>query len=527
MFQRLIFSFFLFLTLLGNLQASEKLKDFYLHYKEGKYLKALVALEEIRADREFESTRAYLSALCYKNLQNFEKSILFFKKAVKLKHKAQELMYEYGQVLYGANELEKAQRAFRISFEQGYKKSFSLYYQAHIGELLDQPGKTKANYLKLVKDEKADKNLRQVALFRLGELIFGYTRNKFKAINYIEKYVVPLMNKAIEVDPDSKVATEIEQRLDEILLEFNIHPLMMVNGRRLGKEGKNLNFIAKVKRDDNVTQETDSAGSSSGATYFDSFIYDLTLDWSYRWILKKRFVLTPELNLNFVQYSDDVNAEVFQNNSYSIAPAFRTSTEHTFFGKRASFLLDWEYNYTARDKESKEERDFYGRSQTIVVGQRVRFMPNGDSTFRLKFKSYTNYLTSQNSSTNTFVFDQIYVRSNGHILIYLFNLDMTKVEDETYSTNSYLNRIDYLLPSFYGGLSLNFNTSLTLLDTKLQKETRGMEKTLGLGVKISKRMGKKIKLSVFYDYTKNTSKDAENYSYTKNVYGLELRAGLF
>ncbi len=521
---KLIFIFF-FLFLIPHLILAKKEKEFtefYSFFRKGEYKKALGALEKVKGKGDFISQKNFLIALCYKRLQDFEKASFFFKEAIRLGYKKEELFYEYGQVLYANNDLEKATRAFQISFKKGYLPAFSLYYQAHIAEILENPQAVKLNYLKVIKNEKADAELKQVAYLRLAELIYSKAKDKFKNLFYIQSYVIPLLEKGLTIDPDSEKAREIELRKDQILLEFNIHPLVLVNGRKVGKKGKYLDFTQKIKRDDNVTLETNRP-EGDDVTYLDSWIYDNSLFASYRWIFGKRWIVTPEIGMSYVKYADSKNSEVYQNDSFSFSPALRSSWEHRFFNRRAGFLIDYEYSRARRNREAKKwGLQFYGQSKTFVFGERIRLWPNGDTTVKWKLKSYRSYRSDLNSKTKTFYADQIWAFRSGHLFVGLVILDFTTVEDPSSSTNSYFFRGDYLIPNSFGGLTFNFNLNYNLLDTKLQSETRGTEKTLGVGFKLSRRLGKVIKAGLFYDYTKSSSL-SRSYSYEKKNFGLELR----
>ncbi|MCR9205393.1 MAG: hypothetical protein NXH75_12495, partial [Halobacteriovoraceae bacterium] len=203
------FSLLKFLTLIWfsfaiNFAFGADLSEFYVDYKTGNYQSAVDKLVIIPNEgRDFEATRNYLMALCYKGMQRHDKAVTHFKQAIRLGKKSEDIFFEYAQSLFAINDLESAKRAFRISFEKKHKPDFSLYYIAHIGELLEDGSSVKKNYVKLIKDPNADKSLKQVAYFRLAELIYSQTKDKFYANNYIVDYVVPLLDKAEALNPKS------------------------------------------------------------------------------------------------------------------------------------------------------------------------------------------------------------------------------------------------------------------------------------------------------------------------------------
>lgn len=516
----LLFLIFLFST---SIFAEVDLETFYLEFKTGNYQKALDELAKIHTNSEFEGTRNYLMALCYKSMQKHSQASTHFKAAIKLGKKSEDLLFEYGQTLFALNELVSAKRAFRISFEKGYKPDFSLYYLAHIGELLEDGTAVKKNYIKLIKDPRTEKSMKQVAYFRLAELIYERTKDKFYANNYIAEYFVPLLDKAEAIDRESETANEIRSRYDEILLKHNMHPLLLDNGRMLSRTSTTFIFTQRYENDDNVTLQSDSPGLTSTNTDVASSILTSEFFYSKRFVGGKYFVFLPEIRLSYVDYGNQSNPNVYQNDSYGISPAFRGSYNFGWNKKRTELLFELEHNYTARDKNQEKKRSFFGRSTTYTLGLRRRILKNGDTTLKLRQRNLTSYSDAISGPTTTLYLDQLFVRENGHILVGLFIMDMYRPNSDSNATDSYLFRTDYLMPRLFWGVDLNLNASATFLDTKEQSETRGVERNLSFGFKFQRRINKRWRVGINHQITSNKSKDAENYTYSKAVTGLELR----
>lgn len=520
-------------TLFSDLNAQEipkdyskKLEAFYFQYRTGNYQSALQELELIDAGEAFEPTRHYLKALTYKNMQKHVEAIPHFKKAIRLGKKSQELFFEYGQSLFAINELEKAKRAFRISFEGEFKRDICLYYMAHIGEILEDHQAVKTNYLKLLRDDKADKDMQQIAYLRLGELIYERSKNKFYAQNYIAKYIIPLFDKGIELYPDSQTAKDIETRYDEILLKHNMHPLLLENGRMLSRQADTITYTQQIQQDDNVTLISDAPAAAVETTDIASTIVNSEFYYARRFVGGRYFVSTPEIRLNHSEYLNDTNPEVYQNNSYGISPAIRNSYNFSWNKKRAELLFELEYNYTARDKDQSGSRTFFGRSVTYTLGLRNKFFGNGDTTIKLRQRNLSSFNDAISGPTTTLYMDQLYVRENGHIIVGLFIMDLYRPEDENNATDSYLFRMDYLMPRLFWGIDFNWSASLTMLDTKLQLD-RGVERNVTLGLKVQKRFSNHWRFGLTFNRTQNDSGDPINFSYTKTVTGLELRYSFF
>jgi tetratricopeptide (TPR) repeat protein len=505
----------------------DSFEEFYKFYRSGEYLNAVHSLEKITGGRELEGKKSYLTGLCYKNLQDFANAQIFFKKSIQIGNKSEDLFYEYGQVLYAINDLDKAYKAFQISFKKGFRPAHSLYYMAHVSEILENPQGIKKNYLKIIKDKESELYLRQVAYLRLGEVIYGRTKGKANAENYVIKYIIPLWDKGIKLDAKSKTASEIEERKDQVLLEYNRHPLMMINGKRLSKKSKTLSIEQTIAYDDNVTLVSEGS-SSSNATFFPSYIYTTDLFGSFRMVLARRFIMTPEFKYSYLYYSDQETRDVSQNDSYVAAPAIRTNWEDSFGSKQATFIFDFEYNYTARERLEADQKIFFSRFGTFILGEKIRFTKRGETTFKIKKKSFTSFDSASNSDTTTFSVDQVWVTNKKNIFIGLFQYDGTTVETATSSTDSFLFRIDFLSPNAFWGMTFSANTSLTFLSytDASESELRGVEKLFTAGLKVIKRWNKNWILTLAYDYNKNMS-ELETSEYSKNISTLKLKYSFY
>ena len=465
-------------------------------------------------------------ALCHKYLQNFEKSISLFQQALELNYTKKDFYYEYAQALYAYNELEKASEMFQKSFEKNHQKDSSLYYQAHIAELLEQPKKAKKIYIQMIKMKKFDLEIKQLAYLKLVELIWIREKEKARKISYAQKYLIPLLNKGMALKPESDNALKLDRRREQILFSLKIHPLLMVNGRRLSKRRAHLSLTQKIKRDDNITFETNRQEEGKEAKYLDSWIYDTSLFSSYRWVFKRRWIFTPEMSAYHLKYADQTHAQVYANDSLSLYPALRIIREHRLGNKQAGFLISYEEGHSQRNvAKQRGDLQFYSRSRTLTLGERIGLFSNGEITLQGKIKDYKSYRPEFNGKTYTFSFDQFYFFKNGHAIINLFNVDLVETKDPLYATRRYFARLDYLFPSLFSLFNVSLNMGYTLLDTKLQSSTRGTEKTLEYGTQLSASLSKSIRANLSYQYTHNDSLNSF-YSYEKKVLSLGLKWGL-
>ncbi len=506
-----------------SLQAKEDLSEFYKHYKEGSYQEAQISLGKIPYNKSFEGTRHYLLALTYKYLQQHELAIPNFKKAILLGKTSDDLFFEYGQSLYALNELSGALRAFQISFKKGFKKPYSLYYIAHISELLEDHKAVKVNYIKIIKDAESEKGIKQVAYLKLASLVYENTKNKFYAENYIADYIVPLIKRGIKLDPSSDTAKELQVKYDEILLKHNMHPLLLENGRLLSRQGTNLFFTQEFQSDDNVALASDNPAVANTVTDNSSIVSNSEFFYSKRYLGGRHFVLTPEIRMTYAHYFNRENSNVFQNDSYSIAPAIRGSYNFTWNRKRAELLYEFDYNYTARDSQGIEERKFFGRSTMYSLGFRRKFFNEGDTTFKFRLRNLDSFIDDLSGPTTTLYLDQLFIRENGHIILALAIADLYRPQNEFFATNSLLLRTDYLMPRTLLGMDINLSGSVLFLDTMEQSSTRGVERLLSFETRLQKRLTENTRLALGASYRRNVSKDEANFSYTRMIYSGEFR----
>lgn len=509
------------LSLSANNLHAETIEDFYRAFKGSKYTEAQKIIEKISFESKNQSTKFYLAGLTLARLQEFDKAIIEFERAKKLGNDAEDLHYELGQAYYATNELRKSREAFEKSIETNFNTANSLYYVGHISQTLEEYEKSKNAYTQIIKNKTNDDKVVQIARFQLAETLLAMARTKKNVAAIVDRYVITLLRQAYETETTTPVALEIQARIQELLTEFKLDPNVMVNGRKISEKRHSLSLGQKLKFDNNVTLANDQTTVVQSKK--ESYIFETEAYAKKDFVLKKRFILSPDIRFTFNHYSDTKNATVYQNNSYLITTTLKTKTEHSLFGKPASLLLDLDRTYTARDKLQEKKRSKYATSLSYTLGEKFRFFNVGDTTLKIKFKDYDAYLNTLNNKTTSFSIDQTWFTAKKHLLILLFSLDsVDNYNATTNSTDSYLMRFDYLIPEIIPQYTLGFALSTTLLDTKEQTNTRGTEKTYSPSVDISRDLSSQLKVGFNYEYTKNSSK-SDSYKYNKSVFTSELK----
>jgi len=524
--QKLFFLLF-YLTLFNFAYGEdETFTPTYKEYKAGHYQEAINLLEKIQAvDTNQTAIKDYWSGLCFSKLQQFDKAIIAYKNALKNKGVFEDLYYELGQALYATNDMEQARKAFALSAKKSnYKIDTSYYYVAHISQILEEYKNAKEYYERVLDSKSDDIKLLQVARFQMAESMLSlaegkYPEQKNEIRPIIKKFIIPQLEKEKKADEKNSVAKEIETRIADIKKEYGLDPNYLLNGKKIPEKRYELSFGQKIKYDNNVTQANDQP--STIASQKDSYVFETATTARYLFAFKQRYLVEPEIRYVFIRYSDQDSPTVYQNDSYTLTPSIRTKYEHKIKDKEAAFLMDYDQAYTERDRLQLHDRIMYSRTHTYTFGERLKIF-EGDSNIKFKIKDYNAYIETLDSTTTTISYDQSIITGGGNILLLLFNADYARLEANNKSdTNTYLFRLDYVIPNVLERYTISMAYSHTLLDTLTQYETRGTEKTMSPSIKISQSFGN-LKATIGYDYTDNSSL-SNTYTYSKHETHFELK----
>lgn len=509
-------------SLIGDAKASS-VEEYYLQFKAGHYAKAIEALEKSSTTNNL--SKPYLMGLAYSRLQEYDKAIAQFEKAINEKSDSKDLHYEYGQALYAANDLRKARNAFKTSYDKKYNRPASLYYVAHISQILEEFETAKDSYLLVIKDPETDQKMKQISQFQLAESLLSLAREKSTTrddlIRRVDKFILPMMRTANKVDLSTPVAFDISQRITEVMQEFELDPDQMVNGRRISSKRYAGSFSQKMKFDDNITQTNEE--NNIQQTQKESYVFESELYGKYDFVFKKRYIVSPEARLTYIEHGDQSSPEVFTNDSLVINASLKNKYEHKLFDRPASLLFDIDFAKTRKDWRQTRTRDFYSDATTLNFGESFSYFAFGDTTIKFKRKFYRGESEAINNNTNSFSIDQTAFLPIQHLVIFLFDASfIDNFNNKTTNTNTFLTRIDYLIPEIFPTWTLGLAVAATITDTEEQEASRGTEFTFNPSIDFSKEINKFTKIGFNFDHTKNNSKST-SYDYQKNVFSTELR----
>lgn len=497
-----------------NIFAQIDLSNVYKNLENGDYEEVISNLDQMRSnDKKFLETKHFLKGLSYSKLQEYERSILEFKKSIALGNNSGEIYYELGQVLYAQNELNLARKAFLKSIQNNFKNAQSNYYIGHISQLLEEYKLAKDYYSKILKDKETSVEMLQIARFQMSESMLSLARLASDTSKIVEKYILPQLEIAKKQDEKSQIARDIEKRISEIENEFGLNPNLFKNGRPIPTQRFNLSFSHELKYDNNYTLTSELPESSESKS--DTFINSSELSISYNFIISRRFSVKPYAEFTKVFHSNREDTQVYANDAYTLESGFKSAFEHKAFKNPASFLINLSYNYNAEDRLSQKDIIFNDRSQSFEVGEKFKYFSFGESTLKFKLKNLTSYIETSDYNSTTVSFDQLIFRQKSVFIFLILNNATSYTNEEANNTNSTTFRLDYLKPNFLPKTMLNLGMSLTLLNYEDQSKAdlRGTEKTINYNIKFTRDIRPNLSLDAEYAYTQNKSLvDESNYS---------------
>jgi hypothetical protein len=462
---------------------------------------------------------AYWKGITYNRTQDFQKAIESFDKSLSLNYDPVDINYEYGQALFAVQKMQEARLQFRESLKKRFKRGVSLYYIAYISKELGDKKKAVTFYQaiqKLSAEESAE--VSQAAEMQIGDIYLEQAERHPDSFRAVENYVIPQYKKALERDPESGLAPVIEKKISELQQRYDLILLRMRNGRPTLNPPYFLRLAQEISNDSNVTftpEETTTSSSKQSSIYSKTDVMG-----RYTFYVRNVMSIAPELRMNYTYYANR-EKEIYRNDNYLISPAIRTYYEHTLFKKPASVLFDVDYSYVERDIDAKQKLKYASRSYGAMLGERFNYFSWGESILRFRYRKFESFNAASNSNTKSFVYEQVRMFKE-NILLFYASYDMTKVEDESFDTNGITVRGDLILAPVKNWFTPSIGFAVTLVDPVNNKAVRGTEKLYNPNIRLSRLFGKRMRGSFKLDYSKNDSKDKENFAYTKTVYGFEL-----
>lgn len=506
---------------------NEILKSALAYFSEGKYtataeelnLVVKKLLEAKQIDRNLLGLSYYWKGICFNRLQEFPQAINSFEEALKYNYKPVDIHYEFGQALYAADKLLKARVQFKESLRRKFKSAISLYYIGYISKEMGELKKAFQFFKSINKlDEKEAKDVRQASEMQIADIYLEQVEKKVDAFKAIETVVIPQYQNAHDLDPESGLAPLINDKIVKLQRKYDLILFELRNGRPTLNPPYFVRFSEEVGKDTNVLFSPTGTTISKAKQ---SSMYSRTdVIGKYTFYHRDFFSISPEFRFTKTHYFNRI-PEIYRNDNYLMAPAIRTSYEHSLWKKPASFLVDYDYNEAHRDVNAEKKLIFSSRSHAVTFGERFKYFNFGESTIRLRRRILKSYISSSDSNSTSFIFEQIKSLSTNTLLFY-FSYDRLRVTNELYDTNALTFRTDLIMGRVLDLFTPSFGLAMTSTDPINDRENRGRELMINPSVRLTKTFLKSWRANLKYDYQKNTSNDTTNFSYKKSTYSLEV-----
>ena len=462
---------------------------------------------------------SYWKGICYNKLQDFPQSIASFDKALGLDFSAQDLHYEYGQALFAAEKLDEARIQFRESLKKKFKRGVSLYYIAFLSKELGEKKKAVTFYKAIQKlDAEESKEVRQAAEMQIGDIYLEQVEKHPDAFRAVENFVLPQYKLAYELDKESGLAPQIKEKIVTLQKKYDLVLFKLRNGRPTIDPPYFARLALEYGLDSNVVfSPTEQSVSESKKK---SSFAKTDVMGRYTFYHKDYLIISPEFRLNYTRYLNR-EPEIFRNDNYLMAPALRTSYEHHIGERPASFLFDYDYSESKRNvDEEVEELKFSFRSHTLMIGERFNFFKWGESIVRLRKRFFESYISTSDSNTTSFVYEQVRSFTTSTFLFYA-SYDITRVESDEFDTNALTMRGDLIMSSYRNWFTPSFGLGITRTNA-INNSDRGTEYLINPSGRLAKNISKNLRGSLKLDYQDNKSGDTENFAYKKYIYSLEV-----
>lgn len=496
-------------------------------FSQGKYQSTVEELKTIESglaknpgtNKQALGLISYWKGICSNRLQDFGEAIAHFDKSLGYEFAPVDIHYEYGQALFAAEKLSEARLQFRESLRRKFKRGVSLYYIGYISLEMGERNKAFLFFKSINKlNEDEIKEVKQATEMQIGDLYLDQVEKRSDAFKTIDRYVIPQYQQAYAVDKTSGLAPVIQEKIVKLQRKYDLILFKLRNGRPTLNPPYFLRISQEIGQDSNVTfspAETTISKSKQASLYSKTDFIG-----RYTFYYEDYLSFAPELRFNNTYYFNRV-PEIYRNDNYLIAPAVRMAYEHSIWKKPASFLLDYDYNEARRDVEANKELQFSSRSHTFMVGERFNYFNSGESILRLRYRLLDSYLSTSNSTLSNLVFEQIQsLKTN--TLLYYFSYDRMRVDNEVFDTDAFTFRMDLIMVRVRDWFTPSFGFSMTSTDPINSRSSRGRELLFNPSARLSKTFMKHWRGNLKFDYQKNSSKDEDNFAYTKSIYAFEL-----
>jgi tetratricopeptide (TPR) repeat protein len=498
----------------------------FQNFENGKYEKVISTLSKLKKRVRSRTTRGkdlqgliyYWSGMAYTRLTEYDKAEVSFKKAIKLKYKSKDLFYEYGQVLYVQDKYKKARIAFKKSVQAGYKKAVSLYYIGFISQELKDFKKAVSfyNMIERLDDDEKDEII-QAARMQVGDIYLKRVERLPDTFKSVEKYVIPQYKKALSWNKNSKLASDIQKKIEILQRKYELILFKMRNGRSTSRPPYYMKASVLYGLNDNVnaldedskkllTSDEDYSSSYTTTNFFGRYSIYPNSSFSY----------APELSGSYTSYNSD-SKEIIVNDNYFWKTALKSNYEHIYNEAPATFYIDFDYTYNADDSDADETMAFSSTVIGVTFSEELQLWRNNPTTVRYGYTRKTADVVTASTTGHSFTFEQVMLLKKTTLFSYnnFATTRYTETDSKSLNTNALTLRLDAIFPTLWG----LFNPTVygSYLSTNYVEDSdKAVTSLITYGLNMNRPLWSKLYLTVDLSLGTQTGK-LDTDSYTQQV----------
>lgn len=504
----------------------------FSNFESGKYEEVVSTLNKIekrikpnsKKGKKIKGLVFYWKAMSFSRLNDFEEAEKFFIKALENKYFAKDIYYEYGQVLYVSLKYKRARVAFKKSVKAKYKIGVSLYYIAFISQELKDYKKAVSFYNMIEKlPEQEKKDVIQAARMQVGDIYLKQIERQRDPFKGVEKYVIPQYKKALKYDEESKLASEIQDKIENLQRKYELILFKMRNGKQTARPPYYVRANILYGQNDNVSTLSEDDKKESEEKDYSSSYYEVGFFTRYSFYPNSSFSYAPEFSTQLTKYSSD-STSILPFNKYFIKGALKMNYEHLYKDLPATFYMDFDYTYNADDADADEEFAASNNTYGATFSEELQLWVNNPSTFRFRYETAAAEEESNSSSTLTMTYEQVVILPKTTLFLTNSYAQTTynDSDSESLNTNVLVSRIDAICPAFFGLFNPTIYASLTNSDY-VEDSDKGTLSLTTLGVNLNRPVGRKLYLTLDYSVgTQTADQDSDNYTQQLITLNLDL-----
>ena len=477
----------------------------FKYYDSAEYRKALSGLDKIQQNvvshaknrEDIQGLVYYWKGLCFVKLTEYEKAIVFLKKAIDLKFDSKDIFYEYGQVLYAMDEMKKARFAFKRSVENNFKRGVSLYYIAYISQELKDYKKAVSFYNAIEKLEDEEKeDVIQAARMQVGDIYLKQIEKMPDSFRSVEKYVIPQYEKALAWNKNSKLAEQIKDKIIQVQKRYDLLLFKMRNGVPTAVPRHFLRASMLYGVDDNITNSDEDTKATLEEKDYSSAYTTAALFGRYSFYPNSSYSIAPEFSFDYTNHlSDSDTLKAYNTMSYRVG--FQINYEHMYNNSPATLYINVDQTTLQDDADADDKLEAASATSSIQISEGLQFWAGNPTTLRYRYSQTTAQEESESFSTHTLTWEQLLNR--GALTLFLFNsFDINRYpETESSNTNVYTFRGDWIWPTIFGLINPNLFASARLTNY-IEDEDRGVTNLVSYGASLNRPFGRKWYLTIDY-----------------------------